>query len=82
MLLDSGNGFHLWYAIDLPADDGGLVQRCLQALAARHNTPKAKVDTSIYNAARIAKIPGTWARKGDDTPERLHRLAKVLEVIE
>ena len=30
---DSGNGYHLVYRIDLPADDGGLVKRCLSALA-------------------------------------------------
>src|SRR5262249_43437765 len=32
---DSGNGFHLLYRVDLPADDGGLVRRTLRALAAR-----------------------------------------------
>src|SRR5205823_5386599 len=28
---DSGNGFHAIYRIDLPRDDGGLVQRVLKA---------------------------------------------------
>ena len=31
----SGNGFHLYYRIDLPAEDDGLVKRVLKALAAR-----------------------------------------------
>ena len=29
IIADSGNGWHLFYAIDLPADDGDLVSRCL-----------------------------------------------------
>jgi len=70
ILCDSGNGFHLWYRIDLPADDGGLVQRILKGLAARHDTAFATVDTTVFNASRIMKIPGTWARKGDSTPDR------------
>lgn len=80
MVVDSGNGFHLWYPIGLPADDGGLVERTLKALAARHDTTAAKVDTSLFNASRIIKLPGTWARKGDSIPNRPHRMARVLEV--
>lgn len=80
ILIDSGNGAWLLWAIDLPADDGGLVQQCLQALAARFDDAFVKVDLSVYNPARICKIPGTWARKGDDTPERPHRQARLLAV--
>ncbi len=78
--IDSGNGAWLLWAIDLPADDGGLVQQCLQALAARFDDALVKVDLTVYNPARIGKIPGTWARKGDDTPERPHRRARLLVV--
>ncbi len=35
LVADSGNGAHLLYRIDLPADDGGLVNRVLAALAFR-----------------------------------------------
>ena len=80
MVVDSGNGFHLWYRLELPADDGGLVERCLKALAARHDTPAATVDTSCFNPSRLVKLPGTFARKGDSTDDRPHRLARVLEV--
>jgi hypothetical protein len=78
--IDSGNGYHAWYRIDLPADDDGMVKDILATLARKHNTAAAKVDTSVFNASRIAKLPGTWARKGDSTPERPHRMARVLEV--
>src|SRR5262249_12273358 len=40
------------------------------------------VDLSIYNAARIWKLYGTWACKGDSTPERPHRVAQLLQVPE
>ena len=39
----SGNGVHLFYRIDLPADDGGLVERALQTLAARFNGDGVKI---------------------------------------
>jgi putative DNA primase/helicase len=80
ILADSGNGYHAFYLLDLPADDGGLVQRCLAALAKRFDTDKAKVDKGVHNAARIVKLPGTLARKGDPTPERPHRRGGILEI--
>lgn len=78
--MDSGNGAYLLYAIDLPADDGGLAKRVLEALADRHDTDGAKIDRKVFNPARIAKVPGTWGRKGDSTEERPHRQSMLLEV--
>jgi hypothetical protein len=75
---DSGNGFHLLYRIDQPADDGGRVQRCLEALAARFDTPAAAVDVAVANPGRIWKLYGTVARKGDSTPDRPHRLTDLI----
>lgn len=80
MVIDSGNGFHLWYRIDLPADDGKRVEGFVKRLADRHDTPAAKIDRSVFDPPRIAKIPGTYSRKGDGTPDRPHRLSRVLEV--
>lgn len=77
---DSGNGAHLLYRVDLPANDGGTVARCLAALAARFNDERVKVDTTTANPARIWKCYGTMARKGDDVPGRPHRRAKLLRV--
>ena len=45
---DSGNGYHLNYAVDLPADDGGLVERFLESLSARYSSPTVKVDASLF----------------------------------
>jgi hypothetical protein len=82
VIVDSGNGGHLAWRIDLPADRLShlLLKRALQALAARWTHPRAEIDTKVYDAPRIAKLPGTWARKGIDTEERPHRLARLLHV--
>src|SRR5262249_24598283 len=76
IVADSGNGYHLLYHIDLPTDDGGLVQRCLTALKAQFPS----VDTSVYNPSRICKLYGTLARKGQETLERPHRQSCILSV--
>src|SRR6185436_14166176 len=78
LFADSGNGAHLIYAVDLPAADGDLVKHALEELARRYSTPTIKVDGKVFNPARISKIYGTLTRKGEDTPERPHRLARII----
>ena len=75
---DSSNGGHLLYAIDLPAEDAGLVARCLEALSRQYSDAAVKVDTTVFNPARIWKLYGTVSRKGDNTPERPHRLSRII----
>ncbi len=79
---DSGNGSHLLYRVDLPADDDGLVKRALEALAFKFDTDKVSVDRGNHNPARIWKLYGTLARKGDSTPDRPHRRSCLLELPE
>jgi hypothetical protein len=78
LLADSGNGAHLLYRVHLPAADEGLVARALAALAARFDDAAVKVDQKVCNPARIWKLYGTLARKGDDTPQRPHRLSRII----
>ena len=82
VLADSGNGVHLLYPIDLPAEDGGLVKRTLEAVSLRFSDEQVKVDTAVFNPARICKLYGTLARKGDDMPDRPHRIARLLQTPE
>ncbi len=79
---DSGNGFHLLYRIDLPntQESRGLVKGVLESLAFRFDDKRVKVDTAVGNPARIWKLYGTMARKGDSVPERPHRRSKILKV--
>jgi hypothetical protein len=79
---DSGNGWHLLYAVELPNDDASkwLVESCLKALAARFDDSIVEVDKTVFNASRICKIYGTTARKGDDVDDRPHRTSKLVYV--
>lgn len=77
---DSGNGGHAMWRIDLPVDDGGLVERCLKALAIKFDDSTVKVDTSVFNPSRIWKLYGTVARKGESIPGRPRRLSRILEL--
>ena len=79
MVMDSGNGYYLLYRVDLPADDGGLLHRCLQALQPAA-TAEVHIDQAVHNAARIFRLPGTWNCKGDSVADRPHRQAKLIEV--
>lgn len=80
--MDSGNGAYLLYPIDLPNDTAarGMIKRCLEALASRFNCDRAHVDTSVYNASRIMRVPGTLNCKGTPTPDRPYRRALLTTV--
>jgi hypothetical protein len=80
--MDSGNGAYLLYPIDLPNNDAtrSTIKRCLEALAGRFNSAGARVDTSVYNASRIMRVPGTLNCKGSATPERPYRRTRLIIV--
>jgi hypothetical protein len=77
----SGNGVHLYLVLDrlphVPASRD-KVQALLGELAREFDTDTVRVDTSVCNASRITKVPGTVARKGEESEGRPHRMARVL----
>ena len=78
----SGNGHHLYYVLaDVPNDEESKlrVQQLLLTLAQRFNTDIVKVDTVVFNASRITKVPGTIARKGLESEGRSYRMAVLYE---
>jgi hypothetical protein len=77
---DSGNGYHLLYRIDLEnsAQSTELAKSYLAALASKFDDDTIKIDTTVYNAARIVKAYGSLAAKGDSTEDRPHRIARLL----
>jgi hypothetical protein len=79
ILGDSGNGAHLLYAVDLPANDDGYVQRCLAALAKRFDDDRVVIDQAVFNPARIWRLYGTLAAKGDSIPARPHRMSRIID---
>lgn len=78
----SGNGYHLLYKIDLANTDENksIVEKALKALDMLFSTKAVKVDTSVFNPARISKLYGTTAQKGANTEERPHRMSKLIRV--
>jgi hypothetical protein len=82
VVMDSGNGAYLLWRIALPNDDRAkqLLTAVLKVLARRFTDERVKVDTSTFNASRIARMPGTLNRKGDSTEERPHRTSRLLDV--
>jgi hypothetical protein len=73
----SGNGFFTLIALEpcawTPETTAGIA-RFLQLVNKRFGTERVKIDTSVANPARLMAAPGTWKRKGRNTPERPHRM--------
>jgi hypothetical protein len=83
VVADSGNGYHLLFPlIDLAPRDVDLAKAFLHKIADRFDTDQVKIDRTVFNAARITKLYGTMACKGDSIPTRPHRYSRVLKIPE
>ena len=74
---DSGNGWHiLVYIEDLEVTEDTTIRfkRCGDAIVEKWGG-----DATVYNPARIWKLYGTTAKKGDPTDDRPHRQAHIFE---
>jgi len=72
----SGNGYHaLIRLVGYPNTEETVAhkKRLLQFLARQFSDDKVKVDETVFNMARIWKVYGVMAVKGDNLPERPHR---------
>jgi len=84
VICDSGNGYHLMYKADMPntPETTELIKQFLETLDLLFSDEKVSVDKVVYNASRITKLYGTWARKGEDTPDRPHRQSYIMQAPE
>ena len=78
----SGNGYHLYYSVSIAnyAETTEKVKSFLNALDMLFSDEKVKIDTSVFNASRIAKIIGTTSNKGANTAERPQRLSRFIHI--
>lgn len=78
----SGNGCHVLVPVKLPNDDAAtkLVRAVLELLHYKFSDDRVTIDTAVSNPARICRLYGTYARKGDDVPGRPHRMARLVHV--
>lgn len=79
IMATSGNGWHLLYKIALAntSENKELVGNVLKTLNAYFGNDKAKVDKANSNAARVFKLYGTAAQKGNSTEDRPHRMSQI-----
>jgi hypothetical protein len=81
----SGNGGHLLYPLpDLPAGKyGPVIKQVSTEISTKYSTDLVVIDSKVFNPARIWKLYGTVARKGDEVPAgpkreaRPHRIAYI-----
>lgn len=68
-IVDSGNGYHLKYRIDLSNNDENrdFIGAVFDMLHARFPS----IDASVKNPSRILKLPGTYAMKGRNFTESM-----------
>lgn len=76
----SGNGAHAVYRCLLP--NGDRTRQALRtiytALKREFSTDEVLFDSTVHNPSRIWRLYGTMNRKGTPTPERPHRVARIV----
>lgn len=77
---DSGNAYHLDFAVSLPAnaETQALFKRCYQALNQMFGGDGIAIDASLADPNQLIKLYGTMQRKGDNTQARPWRWSKLL----
>lgn len=78
VVADSGNGYHLLFKIHASVEERQVLADFLAVLDMWFSTDAVKIDTTVFNPARITKLYGTMARKGASTQERPHRRSYII----
>lgn len=81
----SSSGIHLYLRCALLNNDENtkLVKRFLNALSMLFSDEHVDCDTSVFNAARISRLPGSYSCKGaNNDPTRPQRRCRFLKVPE
>lgn len=85
VVADSANGYHLLYRVYL-SNSPEMMEvirdflRALDMMFSDNEDGGVMIDTSVFNAARIAKVIGTTSNKGANTEERPQRLSSFLTI--
>ena len=80
IICDSSSGYHIYYPVDTDADQQSEndVKKFFGILSNFFTDERVKIDKQVGDANRIMRLSGTWSRKGRNTAERPHRMAKIL----
>ena len=80
--VDSGNGYHLYIPCRIKGtkENDEMIKHFTLALSMLFSDNDVKIDEKVFNRGRIAKLPGTFSRKGSplstDRPQRMCRILK------
>ena len=83
----SGNGVHFYLRCALlPSEENNkIIKRFTQAMGMLFSDEYVDIDQKIFNLGRIAKVPGTYSRKGSsdsvDRPQRMCYIVKAPQEI-
>ena len=80
VLAMSGNGCHALFRLpDWPADQKhkGILQGLLKTISDEFSTETVSIDQAVFNPARIWKLYGTKAHKGDVVSGNEYREARL-----
>jgi len=54
-----------------------LIQNFLKSLANEFDSDTVKIDTKVFNPARLCRVPGTYNRKGEERENQGFRMARI-----
>ncbi|TAN67428.1 hypothetical protein WS9_008480 [Paraclostridium sordellii 8483] len=79
-IASSGNGYHILIDVDIEntKENVGTIKSFLSELGIEFSNDDVEVDRTTYNPARICRLYGTIACKGDNMPTRPYRQAKII----
>ena len=83
VVVKSGNGVHLYIRCAMLNNEKNtsLVKKFLQSLAMMFTDEHTDVDCSVFNAARIMRLPSSYSCKGNTIdPTRPQRICKIVSV--
>jgi RecA-family ATPase len=80
LIIDSGSGIHLFYRISLPSNEliKAHCSKFLRAISEVFSTATVRIENDLFGAQQMARVPGSWNRKGPGTGDRPHRPVLVL----
>ena len=72
IIVASGNGVNIFVPCKLAAtaENDDLIKRFTLAMSMIFSDEHCEIDEKVFNRARIAKIWGTWSRKGNNTDKQ------------
>ena len=82
IICKSGNGYHIVIPCMIGMNDetNDAIKKFLQVLSMIFTDDKVDIDEKVFNPARICKLYGVTAKKGENTPERPWRQSEIIKV--